>query len=64
MMPCYTAQELARHPQGSGRLKHHAVLSLKGNLAGSYSIRVNDQWRIVFAFENGQASGVQIADYH
>lgn len=37
---------------------------LKGNLAGSYSIRINDQWRIIFAFENGQASGVQIADYH
>jgi proteic killer suppression protein len=37
---------------------------LKGTLAGSYSIRINDQWRIVFAFENGQASGVQIADYH
>jgi proteic killer suppression protein len=37
---------------------------LKGNLAGSHSIRINDQWRIVFAFENGQASGVQIADYH
>jgi proteic killer suppression protein len=37
---------------------------LKGTLAGSYSVRINDQWRIVFAFENGQASGVQIADYH
>lgn len=37
---------------------------LKGTLAGSYSIRINDQWRIVFAFENGQASGVRIADYH
>jgi toxin HigB-1 len=29
-----------------------------------YSIRINGQWRVVFAFENGQASGVQIADYH
>jgi len=37
---------------------------LKGNLGGSYSIRINDQWRLVFAFDNGQASGVQIADYH
>jgi proteic killer suppression protein len=37
---------------------------LEGSLAGSFSIRVNDQWRIVFAFENGQASGVQITDYH
>ena len=37
---------------------------LKGNLAGSFSIRINDQWRIVFAFEKGQASNVRIADYH
>ncbi len=37
---------------------------LKGNLAGSYSIRINDQWRIVFIFENAQASSVRITDYH
>jgi toxin HigB-1 len=37
---------------------------LKGNLAGWYSVRVNDQWRILFAFEKGQASGVRITDYH
>jgi proteic killer suppression protein len=37
---------------------------LKGNLAGSYSIRINDQWRILFTFDKGQASGVRIADYH
>ncbi len=37
---------------------------LKGNLAGFYSIRVNDQFRIVFRFKAGQASHVQIVDYH
>ncbi len=37
---------------------------LKGNLAGWYSVRINDQWRILFVFEKGQASGVRIADYH
>jgi proteic killer suppression protein len=37
---------------------------LKGDLAGSYSIRINDQWRIIFIFEKGQASGVRITDYH
>jgi proteic killer suppression protein len=37
---------------------------LKGNLAGSYSIRINDQWRILFTFDKGHASGVRIADYH
>lgn len=37
---------------------------LKGSLAGLYSIRINDQWRIVFTFDKGQVSGVRIADYH
>jgi toxin HigB-1 len=37
---------------------------LRGNLAGSYSIRINGQWRVVFAFANGQASSVQVTDYH
>jgi len=37
---------------------------LKGRLAGFYSIRVNDQYRIVFRFQGGQASQVQIIDYH
>lgn len=29
-----------------------------------YSIRINDQWRIVFQWNNGQASDVEIIDYH
>jgi proteic killer suppression protein len=29
-----------------------------------YSIRINDQWRIVFLWDNGQASEVEIIDYH
>jgi proteic killer suppression protein len=37
---------------------------LKGNLAGKFSIRVNDQYRIVFAFDGGNATEVQIVDYH
>jgi toxin HigB-1 len=37
---------------------------LKGNLAGSYSIRVNDPWRILFTFDKGHASAVRIVDYH
>jgi len=37
---------------------------LKGRLAGFYSIRVNDQFRIIFKFRAGQASHVQIVDYH
>ncbi len=38
--------------------------ALRGNRKGQYSIRINEQWRICFNFENGQASYVEIVDYH
>lgn len=38
--------------------------ALKGDLAGRFSIRVNDQWRICFTWENGDALEVEIVDYH
>jgi len=37
---------------------------LSGDRAGQYSIRVNDQWRICFRWERGDAYDVEIADYH
>jgi proteic killer suppression protein len=37
---------------------------LRGDLAGKYSIRINDQFRIVFEFDRGEARNVVIADYH
>ncbi len=37
---------------------------LKGNRAGQYSIRVNDQWRICFRWQGENAMNVQIVDYH
>jgi proteic killer suppression protein len=37
---------------------------LKGNRAGQYSIRINDQWRICFDWNNNRASNVEIVDYH
>ncbi len=37
---------------------------LKGSLKGFYSIKINDQWRIVFTFKNGGAHNVRISDYH
>jgi len=37
---------------------------LKGDLAGFWSVRVNDQWRIIFKWTDGQASGVSLTDYH
>ncbi len=38
--------------------------ALKGNRAGQFSIRINDQWRICFRFANGNATDVEIVDYH
>lgn len=37
---------------------------LSGNLKEFYSIRINNQWRIIFTWENGNGSEVQIMDYH
>ena len=37
---------------------------LKGNLRDFYSIRINNQWRIIFKWNNGNASEVSIIDYH
>ena len=38
--------------------------ALKGDLAGYYSIRVNDQWRVVFRCEGNDAHEVSLTDYH
>ncbi|MEC4675260.1 MAG: type II toxin-antitoxin system RelE/ParE family toxin [Nitrospirota bacterium] len=38
--------------------------ALKGVLKGRHSIRINDQWRVVFRWEGGNAFNVQIMDYH
>lgn len=37
---------------------------LSGNLKGMYSIRINKQWRIIFKWNSGNASEVEIVDYH
>ncbi len=37
---------------------------LRGNFAGRHSIRINDQFRITFRWEEGQAHEVRIEDYH
>jgi len=37
---------------------------LRGERAGYYSIRINDQWRVVFRWEAGNALDVQVVDYH
>ena len=37
---------------------------LKRDRAGQWSIRINDQWRICFRWVDGDATDVEIADYH
>ncbi|HOZ88223.1 MAG TPA: type II toxin-antitoxin system RelE/ParE family toxin [Bacteroidia bacterium] len=37
---------------------------LKGHLKNFYSIRVNNQWRVIFKWDNGSAFDVQLVDYH
>jgi proteic killer suppression protein len=37
---------------------------LKGDRAGSYSVRVNQQWRICFSWTEAGPDGVEIVDYH
>lgn len=50
--------ELLNKPPGN-RLE-----KLKGNRAGQWSIRINDQWRICFEWRDGDAYEVEIVDYH
>ncbi|QLC25841.1 type II toxin-antitoxin system RelE/ParE family toxin [Parasphingopyxis algicola] len=47
-----------RNPPGN---RLHA---LKKDRAGQHSISINDQWRICFVWKDGNADGVEIADYH
>jgi len=37
---------------------------LRGNLADYWSLRINDQWRIIFRWEGNDALDVEITDYH
>lgn len=38
--------------------------ALTGDRLGQWSIRINDQWRVCFRFDRGNASDVEIVDYH
>ncbi len=37
---------------------------LSGDLTGKYSIRINDQWRIIFRWKENNAYEVEVTDYH
>jgi proteic killer suppression protein len=38
--------------------------ALKGDRAGQFSIRINDQWRICFVWHEGDAHDIELVDYH
>ena len=54
----------AREPRDLVDPPGNRLEALKGDHAGYFSIRVNDQYRIVFRFENGDARDVRVVDYH
>jgi len=64
------AQRKLRQIHQAGRLGDLAVPpgnrleALKGSRNGQHSIRINDQWRICFVWNDGDAERVEIVDYH
>jgi toxin HigB-1 len=46
------------------RLPRNRLEMLKGDRKGQYSIRINDQWRICFVWQGGNAHDVEITAYH
>jgi proteic killer suppression protein len=42
----------------------HRLESLRGDRAGQYSIRINDQWRVCFAWTDEGAMQIEVIDYH
>jgi proteic killer suppression protein len=45
-------------------MRSNRLEPLRGDRAGHYSIRVNDQWRICFVWRGNDAWDVEIMDYH
>lgn len=58
MIAAVTSVETLARPPGN------MLEKLKGDRAGQFSIRINDQWRICFVWREGRAHDVEIVDYH
>jgi len=64
------ARRKLRQLDAAGDLRDLAIFpgnrleALKGDRAGQYSVRVNDQWQICFRWRQGEAQDVEIVDYH
>jgi proteic killer suppression protein len=72
-----TGPDLVKRAKAKLRLLHSAetldflrsppgnrLEALQGDRAGQHSIRVNDQWRICFTWQDGHAYAVEFCDYH
>lgn len=46
------------------QIRGNRLEALKGKRSGQHSIRINDQWRICFRWQDGNARDVEIVDYH
>jgi toxin HigB-1 len=55
---------LATSPEDLREPLSNRLEPLKGDRTGQWSIRINDQWRLCFRFEGGNALDVEIVDYH
>jgi proteic killer suppression protein len=62
------AKLLAIHAAGSleelGRIPGNRLEKLKGDRKSQYSIRIGNQWRVCFRWQDGDAYDVEIVDYH
>ena len=59
-----TALDEAETLQDLAALPGNHLEALKGDRKGQYSIRINDQYRLCFVWAGGDASDVEIVDYH
>jgi proteic killer suppression protein len=64
------ARRKLRQLEIAGRLEDlrvppgNCLEALKGDRSGQYSIRINDQWRVCFSWQEAGAEDVEIVDYH
>ena len=69
-MHCDSLRRCLAEANGAGFLEAlnsppgNRLEALKGDLAGKHSIRINDQWRIVFRWTDAGPEDVEIIDYH
>lgn len=54
----------AKELRDLSKIPGYRLEKLSGDREGQYSIRINDQWRVCFVWQDGDAIEVEITDYH